>query len=75
MKIYSRNKPFGLTFLGAKNEGIPEGKLMSAPEVYNPSGLTLMIDDFSVIDESEWYSIGFKLVQEIEAIAKKKGAA
>ena len=51
------------------------GKLMSAPEVYNPSRLTLMIDDFSVTDESEWYSIGFKLVQEIEVIAKKKGAA
>lgn len=55
--------------------GFVIGKLMSAPEVYNPSGLTLMIDDFSVTDESKWYSIGFKLVQEIEAIAKKKGAA
>lgn len=48
---------------------------MSTPEVYNPSGLALIIDDFSVTDESERYSIGFKLVQEIEAIAKKKGAA
>jgi len=33
------------------------------------------IVDFCVADESEWHSIGFKLVQEIKAIAKKKGAA
>jgi predicted acetyltransferase len=51
------------------------GKLMPAPEVYNPGGLTLMIDDFCVADESAWHSIGSKLVQEIKEIAKKKGAA
>ncbi len=50
------------------------GKLMQAPEVYNPGGLTLMIDDFCVADEAEWNSIGSKLVQEIKAIAKTKGA-
>ena len=46
------------------------GKLMAAPEVYNPGGLTLMIDDFCVADQVEWHSIGSKLVQEIKAIAK-----
>ena len=51
------------------------GKLVSAPEVYNPGGLTLMIDDFCVNDDADWSSVGAKLVQEIKAIAKTKGAA
>jgi GNAT superfamily N-acetyltransferase len=55
--------------------GFIVGKLMPAPEVYNPGGLTLMIDDFCVADESEWHSIGSKLVQKIKAIAKLRGAA
>jgi hypothetical protein len=48
---------------------------MPAPEVYNPGGLTLMIGDFCVADETEWHSIGSKLVQEIKTIAKFRGAA
>ncbi|WPY00714.1 GNAT family N-acetyltransferase [Candidatus Trichorickettsia mobilis] len=51
------------------------GRLMPAPEVYNPGGLTLMIDDFCLADQAEWHSIGSKLVQEIKAIAKTKGTA
>ena len=51
------------------------GKLMPAPEVYNPGGLTLMIDDFCVADEAEWHAIGSKLIQEIKTISKTKGAA
>lgn len=55
--------------------GFVIGKLMPAPEVYNPGGLTLMIDDFCIADETEWHAIGSKLVQEIKTIAKTKGAA
>jgi len=51
------------------------GKLVAAPEVYNPGGLTLMIDDFCVTDESDWPTIGVKLINEIKLIAKAKGAA
>ena len=58
-----------------KIAGFIIGKLMPAPEVYNPGGLTLMIDDFCLADEAEWYSIGSKLVQEIKTIAKLRGAA
>lgn len=58
-----------------KIAGFIIGKLMPAPEVYNPGGLTLMIDDFCVADEVEWHSVGYKLVQEIKAIAKLRGAA
>ena len=51
------------------------GKLMPAPEVYNPGGLTLMIDDFCVEDETGWKSAGCKLIQEIKIISKMKDAA
>ncbi len=51
------------------------GKLMPAPEVYNPGGLTLMIDDFCVKSENLWQSVGHELIEEIKATAKVKGAA
>lgn len=51
------------------------GRLISAPEVYNPGGLTLMIDDFCVEQEKDWIFIGTKLVDEIKLLAKTKGAA
>lgn len=50
------------------------GKLISAPEVYNPGGLTLMIDDFCVTSENLWQSVGHELIEETKAIAKVKGA-
>jgi len=50
------------------------GKLMPAPEVYNPGGLTLMIDDFCVKSENLWQSVGAKLIEDIKAAAKVKGA-
>lgn len=50
------------------------GKLMPAPEVYNPGGLTLMIDDFCVQSENLLQSVGHELIEEIKAAAKVKGA-
>ena len=50
------------------------GKLMPAPEVYNPGGLTLMIDDFCVETESDWRSVGVGLITEIKNLAKAKDA-
>lgn len=43
------------------------GKLMPAPEVYNPGGLTLMIDDFCVQSEKLWQSVGHRLIEETKA--------
>ncbi len=51
------------------------GKLMPAPEVYNPGGLTFMIDDFCVKQESLWESVGRKLIDEIKKLAEAKGAS
>ena len=50
------------------------GKLITAPEVYNPGGLTLMIDDFCVQSENLWQSVGHELIEETKAAAKAKGA-
>lgn len=50
------------------------GKLMPAPEVYNPGGLTLMIDDFCVQSENLWQSVGHELIGTIKTAAKVKGA-
>jgi len=50
------------------------GKLMPAPEVYDPGGLTLIVDDFCVKTEDLWKSVGAELIAEIKAIAKSKGA-
>ena len=41
------------------------GRLVPAPEVYDPGGLTLMIDDFCVHSENLWESVGFHLINEI----------
>ncbi|HQY22392.1 MAG TPA: GNAT family N-acetyltransferase [Gammaproteobacteria bacterium] len=50
------------------------GRLMPAPAVYNPGGLTLMIDDYCIENEHLWGSVGIKLINEIKVIAKAKQA-
>ncbi len=54
-------------------KGFIIGKLITPPSVYD-AGLTLMIDDFCVREESLWLSIGVELVNEIKKIAKSKNA-
>lgn len=51
------------------------GRLISAPEVYNPGGLTLIIDDFCVEGIADWASTGHKLVQTIKTLSIMKGAS
>ena len=50
------------------------GRLIKAPEVYNPGGLAVMIDDFCVAAPEFWHTIGSALVSKVKGIAKKKGA-
>ncbi len=50
------------------------GRLMPAPAVYNPGGLTLMIDDYCIEHEALWESISIKLIDQIKVIAKAKQA-
>lgn len=60
--------------LSAKNDddivvGFIIGRVIPAPEVYNPGGMTLMIDDFCVEDESMWEAIGTPLVESIKEVS------
>lgn len=51
------------------------GRMISAPEVYNPGGLTLMVDDFCVSANNLWNDIGSKLINNITAEAKTMGVS
>jgi hypothetical protein len=46
------------------------GRLIPASEVYNPGGMTLMIDDFCVESEDLWETVGKKLIEVIKADLK-----
>ncbi|OJV16123.1 MAG: hypothetical protein BGO27_02680 [Alphaproteobacteria bacterium 33-17] len=50
------------------------GRLIPAPEVYDPGGLTLMIDDFYVKSETLWKTVGSELLEKIKLEAKSKAA-
>ena len=54
--------------------GFIMGKLKSAPEVYDPGGLTLMIDDFCVESPELWRTVGRQLFSELQQQAKERGA-
>jgi ribosomal protein S18 acetylase RimI-like enzyme len=54
--------------------GFVIGHILKAPAVYNPPGLTLMIDDFCVLSDLEWTSTGGKLLDELKKISGSFGA-
>lgn len=58
----------------SKIAGFIIGKIMKAPEVYDPGGFTLMVDDFCVLHPTLWKSMGSKLLEELKRMAKSKGA-
>ena len=55
-------------------QGFIIGKLLNAPTVYDPGGLTLMIDDFCVSESSRWVDIGHSLLLDLRKRARDKGA-
>jgi hypothetical protein len=54
--------------------GFIVGELKAAPEVYDPGGITLMIDDFCVENPEFWDSMGKQLLHELQQEAIQKGA-
>ncbi len=54
--------------------GFVIGKLMQSPQVYNPGGLTLLIDDFCVATDALWSSVGLQLLKQIKKCSQEKGA-
>jgi GNAT superfamily N-acetyltransferase len=49
--------------------------LVPAPSVYDPGGLTCMIDDFCVCEASDWEAAGRALLNRVAALAVERGAA
>ncbi len=54
--------------------GFAIGRLRTAPEVYQPGGLTLEIDDFCVESPEQWTTAGKALLHKLKTHAKRKGA-
>lgn len=61
--------------INSQIKGFVIGRLIPAPEVYNPGGLTLMIDDFCVAEPCLWQSIGSALLTEVKEQSKHKNVA
>lgn len=69
------NNPDYLLKVATSNQSIQGfiiGHLRQAPEVYNPGGLTLEVDDFCVRDNL-WSEIGTVLLDALKVEAKSKG--
>lgn len=50
------------------------GQIIQAPDVYDPGGLTLMIDDFCVNSPDLWITTGKELLESVEITSRQKGA-
>lgn len=55
-------------------DGFVIATLVEAPPVYDPGGLTCLIDDFTVADPQEWEAIGARLLREAAREAGARGA-
>lgn len=54
--------------------GFVVGRLLDAPPVYDPGGLTCSLDDFTVADSELWGSVGVDLLHEVQREAAGRGA-
>ena len=50
-------------------------RLVTAPPVYDPGGLTCLVDNFVVRDASDWSAVGGALVDAVRAWASGHGAS
>lgn len=64
--------------LVAESEGAVGGfiiaTLVGSPPVYDPGGLTCLVDDFTVATPNLWSSVGKELLEEAARRAKERGA-
>ena len=54
--------------------GFVIGRIIKAPDVYDPGGLTLMIDDFCIDKDQSWDVVGKSLIDKIKILGSKKGS-
>jgi len=71
------NKPDYFIYVAehdSKISGFIIGQNVAAPEVYNPGGMTLLVDDFCVAAPELWETVGNRLISDVCQTAKVKGA-
>jgi hypothetical protein len=54
--------------------GFVIGRLVPAPPVYEPGGLTCLVDDFAVESPDAWTSLGPVLLRDLSRVAHARGA-
>jgi GNAT superfamily N-acetyltransferase len=59
---------------GAPIVGFVIASIVPAPAVYDPGGLTCMIDDFCVAEPAQWATVGRALLTAATAAARARGA-
>lgn len=55
--------------------GFAIGRLVPAPPVYDPGGASCLVDDWAVVDPTEWRSLGPLLLSALRRWATSRGAA
>jgi len=55
--------------------GFAIATVAAAPPVYDPGGLTCMVDDFAVADSRDWPTVGVVLLRAVSRAALERGAA
>ncbi len=56
-------------------DGVAVGVLEQAPPMYDPGGLTCIIDDFVVAAQDLWGTVGVELLGAMSRQARRRGAA
>jgi len=64
-----------LAELRSQFRGFVMARTLSAPPVYDPGGLTCLVDDFAVLDPVDWPRVGPALLDRARNWGAEKGAA
>lgn len=54
--------------------GFAIARLVSSPPVYDPGGLTCLVDDFTVSSNAEWPERGLQLLEAVRSWGAERGA-
>src|SRR5260370_38961567 len=58
---------------GGKLRGFVIAAIIAAPPVYDPGGLTILIDDFTFNDQKGWNSVGLVLLEHVKLEGQARG--
>jgi hypothetical protein len=79
-------RPFFFKLLSADNyivlvhehdgrvDGFLTGQITAAPPVYDPGGLTCLVDDFAVETQEDWLEVGHQLLEALRVQVRERQA-